>query len=344
MRGHVRALIAVALAAGLLALFLYNVDLRGVASAIAGAHPMWLGLALLSMFVNLTVRAIRWQYLLSPLGHTSFANSFRATAVGFGSRSILPAAASEFIRPYFLSRHEPISATGAFATVVLERVLDLLTMLMMLASFLFVFGGDLSRADPVLVAIVKGTGAFFAAAALFVLAVLFVVAGHPERVKAVLARVELAVPSRFAGLLGRIADKFLVGLGAVRRPGQLLIALLWSIPLWLLIAFGVWAVAVAFDLAVPFTGSFLIIAFLTIGITVPTPGAVGGFHESFRVAVTHFFGANDNAAVGAAIVAHVLSMGPAFVLALIFAAQAGLNLTGMRQLASQDANAGRIAP
>ena len=98
---------------------------------------------------------------------------------------------------------------------------------------------------------------------------------------------------------------------------------------------GIWAVAVAFSFAVPFTGSFLLVALLAIGVAVPTPGAVGGFHEAFRVGATVFFGAPDEAAVGAAIVLHAFSVGPALLLGLFFAAQAGLNFSAMRQLAEQ---------
>ena len=85
----------------------------------------------------------------------------------------------------------------------------------------------------------------------------------------------------------------------------------------------------------PFSGSFLIIALLALGVTVPTPGAVGGFHFAFRYGATRFFGAPDDAAVGAAIVLHLLSIGPALLLGLLFAAQEGLNVTGMRRLADQ---------
>ena len=99
----------------------------------------------------------------------------------------------------------------------------------------------------------------------------------------------------------------------------------------------------AFRLAVPFTGSFLLIALLVIGVAVPTPGAIGGFHEAFRSGHDVFFGAPDDAAVGAAIVLHVFSIGPALLLGLFFAAQAGLNLSGMRRLADQ-AEAPRVTP
>src|SRR5829696_6315398 len=98
MRSSVRTLVVLAVAGALLALFLYNVDLRGVLSQIVHAAPAWLALSLATMFVNLAIRAWRWQYLLEPLGETSFANAFRATAVGFAASSILPARAGEVIR------------------------------------------------------------------------------------------------------------------------------------------------------------------------------------------------------------------------------------------------------
>src|SRR5436305_981839 len=113
-----------------------------------------------------------------------------------------------------------------------------------------------------------------------------------------------------AGVIGRVAEKFSRGLGAVRRPGRLAVALLWSFPLWLTIAAGLWAVSLAFRINVPFTGSFLLVALLVIGVAVPTPGAVGGFHEAYRLGAAMFFGPPDSAAVGAAVVAHLFSLGP----------------------------------
>src|SRR5262245_21174511 len=110
MRLHLRTLIVLALAAALVVLFLYNVDLRGVASEIVHARLDWIAFSLATMYANLVIRAWRWQYLLEPLGRPSFRNAFKATAVGFAASAILPARAGEVIRPYFLSRHEPMSA------------------------------------------------------------------------------------------------------------------------------------------------------------------------------------------------------------------------------------------
>jgi glycosyltransferase 2 family protein len=343
LRSHLRTVVVILLAAGLLALFLHNVDLWGAAAAIIRAKPGWLALSLATMLANLAIRAYRWQYLLEPLGSATFANAFRATAVGFAASSVLPARAGEVIRPYFLSRHEPMSATGAFATIILERLLDTVTVLAQLAVFVLLFGDTAHASNPVVFSAVKWAAASAGGLAFVALAVLFVLAGDPARFARTMARLEHVLPSALAGLIARIAEKFARGLGIIRRPRRLLTALALSVPLWLSIDLGIWAVAMAFGFAVPFTGSFLVLAFLVIGVAVPTPGAIGGFHEAFRLAATTFYGAPDDAAVGAAIVLHAFSIGPALLLGLIFAADAGLNLSRMRQMADAATEQGNPA-
>ena len=338
MRSHVRNVIVLLVAVGLVALFLRNVDLWRVAVDIVRAKPEWLALSLTMMAANLAIRAMRWRYLLEPLGGATFMGSFRATAVGFAANNLLPARAGEVIRPYFLARcegREGITATGAFATIILERLLDVVTVLVLLASYVFVFGRHLEVTNPTAFALLKWVGAMSAAASLGALVALFLLAGNPERIRTTLERMERVFPSALAGLLARIAEKFVRGLAAIRRPSRLLVALAWSFPLWLSIVAGIWSGAVAFQIDVPFTGSFLILALLVLGVTVPTPGAVGGFHAAFRYGATTFFGAPDDAAVGAAIVIHLFSIAPAVIFGLFFAAQEGLNVGAIRRLASE---------
>lgn len=344
MRSPLRAVLVLAAGIALLALFLRNVDLRGVAAQITHADPLWLGLSLATMVVNLAVRAWRWQYLLEPLGHVGFGNSFRATAVGFAASNVLPLRAGEVIRPYFLSRLEKVSATGAFATIILERLLDMLTVLALLAVYVIFFSSDMAGTSRAEFEAVKVTGLAAAAASVGVLIAMMLIVRQPERLSQLIGWCTRVLPAKLAGLLASLAETFVVGLGAVRRPGRLLVALALSVPLWLSIAAGIWAGAVAFHIEVPFTGSFLIIAPLVVGVAVPTPGGVGGFHAMFRYATTTFFNAPDEAAVGAAIVVHLFTVGPTLLLGLIFAAQAGLNVAGMRSIAEKADTEGTDAP
>jgi uncharacterized membrane protein YbhN (UPF0104 family) len=75
------------------------------------------------------------------------------------------------------------------------------------------------------------------------------------------------------------------------------------------------------------------LALLVVGIAVPTPGAVGGFHEAFRLGATAFFGADNNAAVGAAILLHATSFIPVTLLGLWFAVRDGLSLQRIKHMA-----------
>jgi hypothetical protein len=52
-----------------------------------------------------------------------------------------------------------MSATGAFATIVIERLLDTITVLVLLASYVFVFGRDMDDVNPTALTAVKWAGA-----------------------------------------------------------------------------------------------------------------------------------------------------------------------------------------
>jgi hypothetical protein len=79
--------------------------------------------------------------------------------------------------------------------------------------------------------------------------------------------------------------------------------------------------------------SFLIQAMLVIGVAVPTPGAVGSFHEAYRIAVTTFFHAPNNAAVSAALVLHAVSFFTSIVPGVVVMARDGMSVAGLGRLA-----------
>lgn len=333
MRASARTVLVVALAVGLLALFLRNADLRQVWAEIRRARLDLLVLTLVTVGVNMVLRAVRWQYLLRPIGNTSFRNAFRTTTIGFAASFLLPARAGEFLRPYLLARRENLSATAAFATIVLERLIDLITVLVLLGAFVVLFDPGLAAVDPAVYQGVKFGGGFVAAGAIVMLIVTFVLAGHPETLGRGVLRIQALLPRRAAHAIAGLVRMFAEGLAVVRQPARLLVTLALSLPLWLSVATGIWASACAFEIAVPYTGSFLLMALLTVGVAVPTPGAVGGFHEAFRIGATTFYGAPNDRAVGAAIVLHAISFVPVTLLGVFFIAQDGLNLSRMRSLA-----------
>ena len=140
-------------------------------------------------------------------------------------------------------------------------------------------------------------------------------------------------PHGVAERLASVARTFSTGFAVAREPRALTMALLWSIPLWVAISAEAWLVTVAFGVAMPFTGTFLLQALLVIGVAVPTPGAVGSYHEAYRIGVTTFFGASNEAAVAAAIVTHAVSYFPVVIAGMVFMFQDGLNVRRLESLA-----------
>jgi glycosyltransferase 2 family protein len=326
LRNVIRTVLVIGLAVGLLAVFLREADFGRVWSAVASARADFLGLSLAATAATFVIRAERWQYLLGPLGPTRFRTVFRTTVIGFAASAVLPARAGEVIRPYLLARQEGLKATAAFATILVERILDLVAVLLLLLAFLVWFDPGVEARDSVLLSAIRFGGLVMAPVAVGALALMFFMAGHPERLHAWLLRAEAILPGRLAAAIARLAQTFAEGFAVVRRPERLVAAMAWSIVLWISIAATIWAVAIAFGIAMPFTGGWLMLAPLVVGVAVPTPGGVGGFHEAFRLGATAFFGADNDIAVGAAIVLHAISVVPVTLAGLLFIVQDGLRL------------------
>jgi uncharacterized membrane protein YbhN (UPF0104 family) len=120
----------------------------------------------------------------------------------------------------------------------------------------------------------------------------------------------------------------------MRQPRRLFVSLLLSFPLWLAIAAGIWLTSRAFHITFPFDASFLVVAVLVVGVAVPTPGAIGGFHAAYEFAVQTFFAAPADRAVGAAFVLHGISFVPVTILGILFMVGEGLTLASARELAA----------
>src|SRR5262245_54759009 len=227
MRPRVRTIVVSLLTLGLLWFFLRNADMAAVWAETRQARPSLLLVAVGITALTYVLRAIRWQFLLAPIGRTHFGNAFRATVIGFAASFLLPARAGEVIRPFLLARREGFSATAAFATVILERLLDLVVVLSMFAVFVLTLDPAKISATPEQIARTKFGGEVAGLAGLVALVTLFVLAGHPERLGNLARRIERVLPARLAHAVASFVESFAQGLAVMRQPGRLLVALAW---------------------------------------------------------------------------------------------------------------------
>jgi uncharacterized protein (TIRG00374 family) len=335
MPSRLRAALVLLLTIGLLAFVFRGADPGRVWEATRHADGRLLVLGVFLTLLTYALRAGRWQYLLAPIGPTRFSTAFRTTVIGFAASFLLPARPGEVLRPYLLARDEGLPATAAFATVILERLLDLVTVLLLFGLFVLLVDPASLSGDPAVYRRVKAGGLMAAAAAIAGLAVFFLLAWHPERLGAWALRIERVLPVKVARSVAGFVETFAQGLAVMRQPGRLLVSLILSFPLWLSIAAGIWVSSRAFHMTFGYLGSFLVMTLLVVGVAMPTPGQIGGFHAMYKIAVMTFFGVPEDTAVGAAFVLHAIAFVPVTLLGLAFMAREGLSLGGMRKMAAE---------
>lgn len=344
MRQRVRTLAVVGAGVALLAVVLRSAELDRVVDGLASARHDLIAVALVATLSTYVVRAIRWRYLLAPIGRVGFVAALRATVMGFAATSLLPGRVGEILRPYVLARHEELSVSAALATVVLERLLDLAVILAMFGVSVVVFEPGFAAGNRGLLEGVRFGAAAAAAGAGATLVLAFAAAGNPARMERLVDRLTRVLPRRPSAVVRRVSRRFVDGLAVMRRPGLLLWATAWSVALWALIAGGLWLVSLAFGIEMPLAGAGTLLVLVAAGVAVPTPAGIGGYHAAYQVGATGLYAAAPEAAVGAGLVAHAMSFLPVTVAGLTLMAQEGIRMRTIGRLAASPVPEGGAAP
>ncbi|MCK4851885.1 MAG: flippase-like domain-containing protein, partial [Candidatus Omnitrophica bacterium] len=133
-----KILLGIAISITALAIVLYRINWRVLADSIGRASICFLFLGVLFFLCDLTMRSWRWQILLRPLGRYGlFKDSFPFYMIGYMANMTLLLRAGEIIRPYMFGKEYNVSKSGVFATVVVERLADMV----FIAAMLLIIAG-----------------------------------------------------------------------------------------------------------------------------------------------------------------------------------------------------------
>jgi uncharacterized protein (TIRG00374 family) len=300
--GIVARILLLVFVAGALWYGLARVDWPGLWLAVTEANPLWIVLGVLSALVSHLLRAHRWR-LLIPDGRTfALRHAFSATIVGYMFNNIIPRS-GELVRPWLLARRTGRPLSTMIASVVVERIIDGLS-LALIVVLLALTGRDLiARLLPEYTA-----GGLVAAIVIPVLAL----------VAAVVVAVRTSVGDRFveavARRLSRRAGERIRSILADFRAGvqfggaSVQIVLL-SVLIWLGYGFGIFAgfLAFGFDDAYGLgaQAALVTLAITSIGITIaPTPGGFLVYHSFCIAVLAGVYGLPDEPATAYALVTH----------------------------------------
>jgi glycosyltransferase 2 family protein len=312
-RRLLKILLGLAISAVLLVVVFWEVDLHDVGARLATTRWGYLAASVLLNLLSIWVRAWRWYYLFPP--GTQPSHLFNALMIGYMGNNLLPLRAGEIVRVFVVSRHGQRFWT-ALASIVVERVLDGLVVGLMVAA-LFVMIPIPSQ--------LRWPAVMFLGVDLLATLLLGFLVLAPDASSAIIRALFHRGPSterRLMDILGTIDE----GLAGVRAGYHLLPLALWSVAIWALAAACVWTALRAVNLDLPPAASWAVLAFIGLGVSLPSsPGFVGVIQAAAVLALA-LFGVSRADALSFSLLFHAAQFVPVtlFGLALLLAEHVSL--------------------
>lgn len=262
----------------LLFLAFHNTDLTKVVNALFKISPNMILVSFAFTLLSLFFKMKRWKTLLSSLKkEVSNRNVFSSMVIGLLGNQILPARAGEFISAYLLGRKEDVSKVSVFGTVIMERLLDIVMILLIsgIAIYLIEIENQLvQQAELVglVILLILGLGIF-----LFLKNKTFV-----QNILLVLA------PVKFYGKLTQLLDSLSHGLSTIKSLKHFSIVFFWTSLMWFSVICAFLPLLYAFDYGVklPVYTVFVLLLFVTFGMAIPSaPGGIGIYEYASYLAM-----------------------------------------------------------
>lgn len=265
----------------------------------------WVIAALLAFGLGILARGFRWRSLFAPGRRPPVGVVTNAMMVGYLYNNILPARTGEVARIVVLTRRTTAPPVEIAGTVVLERLYDVVTILVIFFA-----------AEPWLPHVTWFRAAALAAIALatLIVAAVTVLAVYGDWPLRLLLR-----PFRRLSLfsderLERTIAELMHGLAGLRHIGVALEALVWTIAAWLVTALCAYLVSLGFHLHVPFACGLLVAVAVGLGMILPSPPAAVGVFEGAALIALTAYGVPHSSALPYAVVLHLVNFVPFVVI------------------------------
>lgn len=334
MKRTVRLLLVLAVTALLLGLFLWKSDPAVFVSQIRSMDLRWFFLAMLTNVLVLILRTQRWRTIINPTEPPAFYPTLFATGIGFMSSAILPSGAANVVRPALLRRKVGIRFSTAFGTILIEKVLDLIGILTLFSIFVIssIVG---HRFPPERTPFLRNAG--LVAIPLLVSMVTLLVALYffHVRVRRTHESIGRILPARFRDGWMSFFDSFVRSLEIAHHHRQLLEIVLLTVCIWVGLCGQISLVLLALGHPVPVTAGYFITGMAIVGMMIPTPGGIGGFHKACQIILTTFYNFDVNSSVAAALIAHFVSTVPVVIVGLLLFLKEGLSLKELKKIAAE---------
>ena len=236
-------------------------------------------LASLFSMVGFIIRAIRWKYLLILQKNINLHSVFSSMCIGFFANNVLPMRAGEFLKAYVIGKNENISASAVLATVLVERIIDVLSLLFIALAVLLFF--PLSN-NPGIDSM-KFFGLILILVEIFIITFCVLLVTKKEFTLRMTDKILVMLPEKVQIVGKNIINSFIEGLEIIVKMKHYFILTMTTIGIWVVGCIQVLLILLAFDsgldIQTAVVASIVVLVLISFALTIPAaPGAVGTFH------------------------------------------------------------------
>ena len=324
---NLRIFIGVTISLLLLLVVLRGIDLENLREVFSRANYLYLLPASLVLLSSFLLRSVRWGYLVAPLRDLPFGTLFRGVIIGYFSNFILPANTGELVRTYLIGRRVQMSKSSLLATIVVEKAMDILALILFLVITLFILPASRWLRE---LAVLAGL-----LLALVWVVMLLSVYQH-QRATLMIERFLDRLSSNLTKKVMFRWGFFVDGLGSLRQGRRFVITLSLSLGLWATVMVAWYLTGRSLNLALSLSSYALPLSVTFLASSIPTlPGRIGTF-EFLVVACLGLLTVESSHALALAVLVRGIRL-PPLALGYLLLSREGFGLAEVRARAGGSA-------
>jgi uncharacterized protein (TIRG00374 family) len=285
----------------LLALVLWRVDLREMIETLRAAEYAFLLPALAAQMGFFVIKALRWRYLFPADRPIGFGTLFSATLIGYFGNQIIGASSGEVLRSIVLGQKESWSKSATLGTVFVEKMWDVLVLCLFLLAILWIM---------VLPPLVQTVGQAGVLVLLIGAAILVLLLARPDwatkLVRLITTRLSTGLAQRVEGIL----ERFILGVRPLQNWRRSLLALVLTVPMWLLLAVSFYFLGRAALIDLPFAPYIFPVVVIALAASIPNPPWNVGMLEILSITTLGVFGVSGSQALAFVVLMRAMRLVP----------------------------------
>ena len=284
------------------------------------------------MIFSVLVRAYRWKLILKPFENFRINPLFESTMLGYFGNNVLPFRLGEVLRGYSLSKVSPLTFSVTLGTIILERILDMLGLILLIGIFMVAL---FSNGDPKLVSLIPAwmmKSIFIAVLSTVVLFISILIFGRNLLTyfygiqKDRNGRKSLLF-NRAVGILINLLD----GITSIKKTNHSFQIALQTIYLWVIYYACTYLIAQAVHINIGWIGIGIVLIGSTLSITVPAaPGYIGTYHAAIVYLGTTLFSIPRPEVQTFAVIMHASGYLPFVILGAYYFIKSSIHISDIK--------------